>query len=145
LIAGQPLHPMKPRPMNPRLMNPKSVPSKSMPANHAAPTQPVHLNPNLHRILNRLMKKRPQPQPQPQPSNVPFSSEPATVPTSAVSTPSRPPVVGPVQKEIKGADNDSQCPICQSSPLHSAKNCPAVVRLDPRRYVDRSTTLIRPL
>jgi len=124
--------------MKPRPMNPKSV--RSMPANRAAPAQPVRQqtgNPNLHRILNRYMKK------QPQPPNVPFSSGPAPIPTSMGSTPSQPSVVEPVQREINRANNDTRCPICQSSPFHPAKNCPVFARLDSKKYVVRSTTLTR--
>ncbi|KAJ3555472.1 hypothetical protein NP233_g12200 [Leucocoprinus birnbaumii] len=121
LIAGQPLHPMKPQPTNP---NP--APSKPTLVNSSAPVRP----PVQQQITQPQPQQAPRqflapPQPQmPIASSSTFPPLPTTGSTS--SQVSMPPVTQPKKKKVGYGNGDIKCPVCETSPTHLVKDCPAV-------------------
>jgi len=122
LIAGQPLHPMKPQ-------------SKHLLPKTRVPTQPMRRqpmgHPRSHQALYRFAQTYSQAQ------NVPSSStlpERALAPTSLLSTQYSSPIVKSAQKETVQANGNNRCPVCQRSPVHLAKDCPAI-KADSKGYV----------
>ncbi|KAF5352561.1 hypothetical protein D9756_006063 [Leucocoprinus leucothites] len=128
LIAGQPLHPMKPQPANPN-------PALSKPTfiNNAAPVRQHVQEPLAQPQPQQASRQFQFVQPQTMPevpktsSSSSSSSRPAIATMSSSSRQISTPAAIPVKKS-KGYDNgDIKCPVCETSPTHLVKDCPAVL------------------